>query len=200
MNKTEFLVRLQQGLTGLPQEDIDERLNFYNEMISDRMEDGLGEEEAVACVGDVDEIVAQTIAEIPLPKLMCERVKPKRRLRAWEIVLLALGSPIWFSLLIAFFAIVISIYAVIWSLFVYVWAIEVIFIGVALGGSFIGSIMILKGNAATGIAQIGFAVMSLGFAIAFYYVCKATTRFVVFLTKKIAAGIKALFIRKERTE
>lgn len=200
MNKTEFLVRLQQGLTGLPQEDIDERLNFYNEMISDRMEDGLGEEEAVACVGDVDEIVAQTIAEIPLPKLMCERVKPKRRLRAWEIVLLALSSPIWLSLLIAFFAIVISIYAVIWSLFVYVWAIEVIFIGVALGGSFIGSIMILKGNVSTGIAQIGFAVMSLGFAIAFYYVCKATTRFVVFLTKKIAAGIKALFIRKERTE
>ena len=200
MNKTEFLVRLQQGLAGLPQEDIDERLNFYNEMISDRMEDGLSEEEAVAGVGDVDEIVAQTIAEIPLPKLMCERVKPKRRLRAWEIVLLALGSPIWLSLLIAFFAIVISIYAVIWSLVVSVWAIEVSFIAVALGGSFIGSIMILKGNAATGIAQIGFAVMSLGFAIAFYFVCKAYTRFSVFLTKKIAAGIKAMFIRKERTE
>ena len=169
-------------------------------MISDRMEDGLSEEEAVAGVGDVDEIVAQTIAEIPLPKLMCERVKPKRRLRAWEIVLLALGSPIWLSLLIAFFAIVISIYAVIWSLVVSVWAIEVSFIAVALGGSFIGSIMILKGNAATGIAQIGFAVMSLGFAIAFYFVCKAYTRFSVFLTKKIAAGIKAMFIRKERTE
>ncbi|MBO4695839.1 MAG: DUF1700 domain-containing protein [Lachnospiraceae bacterium] len=200
MNKTEFLVRLQQGLAGLPQEDIDERLNFYNEMISDRMEDGLSEEEAVAGVGDVDEIVAQTIAEIPLPKLMCERVKPKRRLRAWEIVLLALGSPIWLSLLIAFFAIVISIYAVIWSLVVSVWAIEAAFIAVALGGSFIGSIMILKGNVSTGIAQIGFAVMSLGFAIAFYFVCKAYTRFSVFLTKKIAAGIKAMFIRKERTE
>ena len=58
MNKTEFLVRLQQGLTGLPQEDIDERLNFYNEMISDRMEDGLGEEEAVACVGDRNDVFA----------------------------------------------------------------------------------------------------------------------------------------------
>ena len=48
MRKEEFLSQLESGLYGLPQADIDERLSFYAEMIDDRMEEGLGEEEAVA--------------------------------------------------------------------------------------------------------------------------------------------------------
>lgn len=60
MNKQEFLAELQKGLSGLPQEDRDERLTFYGEMLDDRMEEGLSEEEAVAAVGSVEEIVRQT--------------------------------------------------------------------------------------------------------------------------------------------
>ena len=37
MLKTEFLTELQNGLSGLPQADIDERLSFYSEMIDDRI-------------------------------------------------------------------------------------------------------------------------------------------------------------------
>jgi uncharacterized membrane protein len=48
MGKQEFLTRLGKALSGLPREDIEERLNFYSEMIEDRMEEGLSEEEAVA--------------------------------------------------------------------------------------------------------------------------------------------------------
>ena len=33
MNKQEFLAQLRKGLTGLPKDDIDERLTFYSEMI-----------------------------------------------------------------------------------------------------------------------------------------------------------------------
>ena len=69
-------------------------------MIADRMEDGLSEEDAVASVGSVEEIAAQIIADTPLSKLAKAYIKPKRRLTAWEIVLLALGFPIWFSLLV----------------------------------------------------------------------------------------------------
>ena len=56
MLKQEFLAQLRDALCGLPQRDIDERLTFYSEMIDDRMEEGLSEEEAVAAVGSVDEI------------------------------------------------------------------------------------------------------------------------------------------------
>ena len=41
MNKQEFLAHLRKGLSGLPQNDIEKRLNFYGEMLEDRMEEGL---------------------------------------------------------------------------------------------------------------------------------------------------------------
>ena len=59
MNKHEFFEQLGRGLSGLPQEDIDERLTFHGEMIDDRVEDGLTEEEAVAEIGSPDEIASQ---------------------------------------------------------------------------------------------------------------------------------------------
>lgn len=94
MDKQAFLTALRSGLSGLPQDDIEERLTFYGEMIDDRMEEGLSEEEAVAAIGEVSEIARQAVADTPLAKIAKERIRPKRRLKTWEIVLLALGSPI----------------------------------------------------------------------------------------------------------
>ena len=73
MNKQEFLTRLRKGLSGLPQEDIEERLTFYSEMIDDRIEEGLSEEEAVAAIGSPDEIAEQIIGEIPIKKIVKEK-------------------------------------------------------------------------------------------------------------------------------
>ena len=56
----------------LPQGDVEERLTFYSEMIDDRMEEGISEEEAVCEIGSVDEIVSQIIADIPFTKLVRE--------------------------------------------------------------------------------------------------------------------------------
>lgn len=76
MSKQEFLEPLRRGLSGLPREDIEERLKFYSEMLEDRMEEGLSEEEAVSAAGSVDEIVAQAVADIPLAKIAKERIRP----------------------------------------------------------------------------------------------------------------------------
>ena len=103
MSKQEFLVQLRKGLSGFPQEDIEERLTFYSEMIDDQMEEGIMEEDAVSRIGSVDTIISQIKADIPLAKLVREKITPKKHLKAWEIVLLVLGSPIWLSLLIAAF-------------------------------------------------------------------------------------------------
>ena len=67
-------------------------------MIDDRMEDGISEEEAVEGIGTVDQIYEQIMSDMPLVKLVKEKVKPKRKLKAWEIVLLTLGSPVWIPL------------------------------------------------------------------------------------------------------
>ena len=54
MNKQEFLDELRKGLCGLPENDVDERLDFYSEMIDDLTEDCLSQEEAVPCTLPTD--------------------------------------------------------------------------------------------------------------------------------------------------
>ena len=110
MLKTAFLEALQSGLAGLPQQDIEERLAFYGEMIDDRMEEGLSEEEAVEAIGPVDRVINEIIAQTPLTKIVKERIKPKRSLRAWEILLLILGFPLWFPLMIVAFVLILVFY------------------------------------------------------------------------------------------
>ena len=112
MTKREFLSELRDALYGLSQSEIEERLLFYSEMIDDRMEEGIPETEAVASLGSVVAAAEQILLDMPLPKLVKARVKPKRKLRAWEIVLIAVGSPVWFPILLALAAVVLAVYIV----------------------------------------------------------------------------------------
>ena len=77
MKKEDFLNKLRIKLSNLPKEDLDERINFYSEMIDDRIEDGFQEEEAINDIGTLDEVSRQVIANYPLKKLIKEsRVFP----------------------------------------------------------------------------------------------------------------------------
>lgn len=200
MNKTEFLSELRKGLSGLPKEDIDERVEFYSEMLDDKIEEGIPEEDAVASLGSLDGIIAQIISEIPLSKLVKKKIKPKRKLSTTEIVLLAVGSPIWGSLLIALLAVVFSIYASLWAVVIAFWSIVPALLGTALGGTVLGAINLFKGNVPVFLAMIGISLVSLGLSVFAFYGCMALTRGTVLLTKKIVFGIKLLFMRKDRTE
>ena len=196
MNKQEFLSRLRSGLTGLPQEDIEERVEFYSEMIDDRMEEGFTEEEAVAGIGTVEEIISQIIAETPLTKLVKEKVKTNRRLRTWEIVLLIIGSPIWVSLLIAVIAVALSLYITLWALIICLWAIDFSMIVCAvLCVIFFTFTQILS---PVGLASFGVGVTCAGLSIFLFFGCLAASKGVVRLTKLIAKGVKSLFIGKEQ--
>ena len=46
MSKSEFLDVLRKELKSQPPQDVEESLNFYSEMIDDRMDEGLSEEDA----------------------------------------------------------------------------------------------------------------------------------------------------------
>lgn len=197
MNKQEFLTDLRKGLSGLPLAETEERLNFYSEIIDDRIEEGLSEEEAVAEIGTVDQVLSQIIAEIPLPKLLKERAKSKTALKVWEIVLLILGSPIWLSLLIAVFAVILSVYIAIWSVIVALWSIVASLVACSFGGAVAGAVFIFAGNKLTGIAMIGCGVFCAGLSIFLFFGCKGATTALLLLTKKIALWIKSMFIKKE---
>ena len=197
MTKQEFLSRLAGGMAGLPQDEVEERLAFYGESIDDRMEDGLSEEEAVAAVGPVEGIVAQTLDEIPLPKLVKERVRPKRRLRAWEIVLLAVGSPLWLALGIASATVLFSVYVVLWALIVALWAVEVAFCVGGLAAMAAGVVFFAKAATAQGLLLFGSGLLLVGLGLFLTVGCIAASKGAVRLTAKIARGIKSLFVRKE---
>ena len=116
MTKAEFLSAICRRIQALSPHDIEKTLEFYAEMIDDRIEDGYSEEEAVREMGDPDEVAQQILLNTPLPKLVKANVKPKRALHAWEIVLLILGFPVWGPLVIAACAILFSFFIVIWAL------------------------------------------------------------------------------------
>lgn len=197
MTKQEFTDALRARLAGLPEADVAERLDFYGEMIDDRMEDGLSEEEAVADVGTVEEIAEQIIASIPFAKIAKERLKPKRQLETWEILLIILGAPIWLSVAASLFAVVVSVYAVVFSVIVSLWAVFVSLVACSVGGVAAGAIVAVGGNVAVGAATVGAGLICAGLAIFLFFGCEAATRGVILLTKKMATAIKKCFVKGE---
>ena len=197
MTKREFLDELKKGLLGIPEEDITRSIEFYSEMIDDRIEDGKTEEEAVVEIGTVKEVVSQILSEIPISKLIKEKVKKRRKLGAFEIVLLVLGSPIWISLLAAAFAVILAVYVVIWSVIVSLWAVFASLAACALGGVVAGVIFICTGNLFSGLAMIAASLVCSGLSIFSFFGFKAATKGVLILTKKIVLGIKNCFVKKE---
>lgn len=198
MNKQDFLKELSRALSGLPREDLEERLAFYSEMIDDRAEETGSEEAAISEIGTVDNVVKQIMTEIPLTRIVKERVKPKQSLRAWEIILLVLGSPIWLSILIALFAVILSVYIVIWSVVISVWAVEL-----ALALSFFVCLiavvfLFIRGEGIKALFALGAGLVCGGLAILFFYLSMAITRGMVKLTKTLALKIKTWFAGKEK--
>ena len=196
MNKELFLFELQKALYGLPQADIEERLAFYSEMIDDRMEEGMSEEEAVAAAGPIYEIVQQALSEIPLKKLVKEKITPKEGRSGGEIALLILGFPIWFPLLIAGAVIIFSLFIVIWAVVISLWAAQAA-LSISAGAAIITvAVYIIKGHLLMGVAIFGLMLVTAGIAMLMYLAVSGLTKGAAALSKKLMLGIKALFVKK----
>lgn len=197
MTKHEFITQLRVKLSGLPEREVEERLDFYAEMIDDCIEDGRTEEEAVAQIGSVDEVASQIVADIPLLAIAKKKIKPARRLKTWEIVLLAVGSPVWVPLLIAAPAVAFALYVSLWAVIVSLWAAFGSLVGGAFAGIASGLALSMGANVPAGLALIGAGVVCAGLSIFVFFGCKAATRGVVVLAGKTVLTIKRLFIKKE---
>ena len=79
LNKEQFLAALRARNTELPKADLERTLQYYAEMIDDRVEDGMTEYEAVADVGDPAEL-AEAILQKPVKRTAVKVPKaPKER-------------------------------------------------------------------------------------------------------------------------
>ena len=179
MRKEEFLARLEARLSGLPRTEREERLGFYSEMIDDRMEEGLSEEDAVVAVDTAGEIDAG----LPEPK-------GKRGWKAWEILLLVLGSPLWLSLLIAAAAVVLSVFVSLWAVVISLWSVFGALVGSALGLLAGAGILACCGHGLTGAALAGLGLACAGLSIFAFFGCRAVSKGMWMLTKKPFANLR----------
>ena len=173
MTKYEFLGKLQEQLSALPTQDREKTLTYYSEMLDDCMEDGMREEDAVASMGSVEEVAAQILSDVPLSHLVKERIRPKRKPGAFEIVLIVLGSPVWLSLLVAAAAVALSLliafFAVMISVIASMWAVGASFVGTFLGSLAYGVLMLVQGLVPQGLCFIGAGLLLVGLSILMYH-------------------------------
>ncbi|MBO5005980.1 MAG: DUF1700 domain-containing protein [Clostridia bacterium] len=200
MTKREFLAELKWRTSVMPSDDAAATLEYYSEIIDDRMEEGLSEEEAVAAVGSPADIAAEALGGTSLEKLVKEtdRPKPKRTLRAWEIVLLVLGSPIWLSLLLAAAAVVLAVYVSLWSVAVSFWAVDIAVFASSIACAASGAALFcIAGNIGAGIFLFGIGVLLAGLGTFGVLGCKALTIAIYKLSKFIIKGMIKCFVNKE---
>lgn len=197
MTKAEFLSALRARLSGLPEEDLKKSIEYYSEMIDDRMEDGLSEEDAVAAVGSIDEIVAQILSDTSLPKLVKEKVRPKRALHGWEILLLVLGFPLWFPLLIAGASVLFALFIAFWSVVFAICVVGVSFAACGIAGIFGSLAFIPLGNWPNGLLFFGGGLIFAGLTILVFLFIRLVVKVIFAVSKTILLGIKACFVRKE---
>ncbi len=194
MTKQQFLDELSRALAALPKSDIADSLEYYSEMIADRIESGMSEEDAVKELGTPDRCAHEILLSAPIPTLIKSRCKPRSAWRTWEIILLILGSPIWLALAISIFAIVISVYIALWSVVITFWALDVSLLACGLAFVFICPI---GDGILTALLYIGLGFVSLGLVVPTFFGCHAITKIFIKLTAKVTKYIKRLIIGKK---
>lgn len=128
---------------------------------------------------------------------LSDNPKANRRLKTWEIVCLAVGCPIWLSLLIVAVAVILSLYISVWSVIVSLWAVFGSLVSCALGGIVAGFGFIFSGHGFSGFVTIGAGMVCAGLGIFLFFGCKVATQSAISITKNIVVSIKNRFSKKE---
>ncbi len=197
MNKSEFLNELSERLSTLPESEAEKTINYYSEMIDDRIEDGETEQAAVKAIGSIDDAVRNAMSQVPLTGLVKQSVKRNLSLNIPVIILLILGSPIWFSLLIALFAIIFALYVTIAAVIISLFAVVAAFTisGIA---SIIASPFLISVSLYSSAALLSCGLVISGLSIFAFFAAVILTKYIIRFTKFVIIKIKSLFIRKER--
>ena len=175
MDKKQFCTFLENELRlYLSSKEVYKTLNFFKEMIDDRVDEGLSEEEAVSQLGNIDDIVGQILDEHNIKKRQKKlvwRFIPQKTPSAANIIIAILLFPIWitiFSLVASFFLVFISL---IFSLVVSVIAFFVGGIALILKAPFY---LIYEKNIAYCLDTLGFGFIITGIGlIGIYYLLKS---------------------------
>lgn len=196
MNKGAFLYRLREKLSGLPQDDIEERLLYYGEVIDNRMAEGMSEESAVASLGSMEEISSHVISEIPLNRFVMRRVGRENGGSSGRIWLAVLTFPIWLPLIITAFALVFSVYVTLWVLLISIYCVVLAFAVVAVVSIPVAILLMLSGKVAGAVFALGAGMMMGGLTLIMFVISRGLGRGIIGITRHFANWVKSLFVKK----
>ncbi len=169
-------------------------MDYYSEMIDDRIKDRLSEEEAVAAMGSIDDIVSQILMDTSLPKLVKAKAQLSRSLQWWEIVLLIIGAPIWAPLLFSAIIVRLALYLTVWALIITFYAVD---LTIALGcliGFFGGTVALFFKGPGEALLCLGIALILAGIAILLFFACNLLSHGAFKLSSLGIQGVKHIFI------
>lgn len=116
--------------------------------------------------------------------------------KAWLLVLLLFGAPVWLPLLIAVASVLFAAYVVLWAGIIVLYAIDFSFAASAVAG-IAGSFAFFPfGNAESGLMFLGVGLVCAGVAILLFFAFNQVAKFVIWVSKSILLGVKSLFVRK----
>lgn len=189
MTRKQFLEGLRQELRGLPRQEIEQTIHYYSEIISDRMEEGMTEEQAVAKMEPMHVIARRVAADFK------GGAAPKARISGLMIALIILGFPLWFPLLITGAALMVVALTLVWVMVLTLWAVCL----ALFSGGMAAIIMLFTGGFHTGlpvIAQIGLGMAAMGFSIFLFYGAKGVIPLATGATLSLVSRIKKGFVRR----
>lgn len=101
MKRVEFINEIRKRLSALPESEIERSAAFYDEAISDRMDKGMTEEQAVAAIGDPVSAANQLIEIIGTDSMEAAEVgSEKEKSAPWKSLIMFAGLPLWLLVLI----------------------------------------------------------------------------------------------------
>lgn len=200
MTKSEYLEELRSRLTAASVANIDSRIDYYSEMIDDRIEDGMTEEDAIASMESIDSIVETFQLEKPVATLVKEKVRKSTEtasqnghLAIW-IVLAILGSPLWIPLLIVALSVLLVIVIV---LFVIIITIFSVFLAIGCAAIACVAAPFFAVNVTTGglLGTIGAALICTGIVMLFWKPVLAVCRWLFNLIGGMFIGLKRMLMK-----
>lgn len=198
MTKTDFLNSIQSRLEGMPEDEIQKSLDYFSEMIDDRVEDGMSEEEAVAEIGSVDDTIKEILDNIPLSKMIKAKAQTKRTLKTWQIVLLGVTSPIWVPLALTFLILIAVFYLVAWVLVVTFYAVDLSLFVSGIASFIVGIATLFRFTIWGPLMTIGGGLLLIGGSIMLFIPITKLAKKTAKLAKVIVLWIKSWFIRREK--
>jgi uncharacterized membrane protein len=191
MKKVEFLKELEFYLQKMNTSEKNKFVIYYDEMISDYIENGVSEEEAIQRIGTPMKIAEELLADYDSVELKL----PSTGSKAWNRILTIIGFPLWGSVLLTVILFVFSIYILIWCVPIAAGAGCAGFFASSIVG-IVGTPFVISKSVSIGIIQLGTSIASIGISVLLGIVAIDLSKRFINITKLFNVKLVTLFKKK----